>query len=271
MFRRLRDILLWGNASVSDGINHRRWFVFYVLYLAALTAVVLGALRVGDDPRHPLLAQLWLPAIYVFYLSLCNTFFPAPTTWLVLLVASPIMGLVTPEGLIERYAFSPGAARWLSALGTISLAATLGALGTTVANLTEYHVFTFLLGLGKVGKVRETRIYRTASRWFAVSPFGLMVVASFLPIPVDVIRWLAITYRYPRGRYALASFLGRLVRYGLLAATATCLALGWRSILAIQLALAGLIGARYLPRLLKRRKAAPAESGATDVKTVMIT
>lgn len=143
----------------------------------------------------------------------------------------------------------------LAALTTIIIVASVGGLGTALANLNEYHIFTFLLRFGWVHKVRHTRWHLSAGRWFAVSPFGLMTAASFLPIPVDVVRWLAISNRYRRGHYFLASFLGRFIRYGLLAATATCLNLGWRSIIIIQITFIVLIGLRYVPRLIKGFKA----------------
>ena len=71
---------------------------------------------------------------------------------------------------------------------------------------------------------------------------------------MDIIRWLAITHRYRRDCYFAAAFLGRFVRYGLLATTATCLSLSWTGIAIIQGSLVGLIGLRYLPRLTQHRK-----------------
>lgn len=177
----------------------------------------------------------WLLGLYLFYMSLCCTFFPAPTAWLILLMASPIVGMFESE------------------IMTILAVAAIGATGTAIANLNEYHIFTFLLRYGKVHKVRQTRLFSTAKRWFSVSPFSLVALFSFLPVPVDAVRWLAISCRYSRLRYAGANFLGRLFRYGLLAAAATCLAIGWGGILGIQIALVVVVIIRYLPRLIYKK------------------
>ncbi|MCK4628313.1 MAG: hypothetical protein KAT56_04880, partial [Sedimentisphaerales bacterium] len=140
------------------------------------------------------------------------------------------------------------------AVVTILIVAAVGALGTALANLNEYHVFTFLLRFGRAHRLRHTRLYKSAARWFEVSPFVLMTVVSFLPIPVDLIRWLAITHRYRRDHFFIASFVGRFLRYAILAATATCLRISWYGIVFIQLTLLTIILLRYLPRLTQRLK-----------------
>lgn len=178
----------------------------------------------------------WLLALYLFYMSLCCTFFPAPTAWIILLMASPIVSM-----------FDTG-------ITTTLAVAAIGAAGTAIANLNEYHIFTFLLRYGKVHRVRQTRLFGTAKRWFSASPFALMALFSFLPVPVDLVRWLAISCRYSRLRYAGANFLGRFFRYGLLAGAATFLAIGWGGILGIQITLAALVIIRYLPRLVHKKE-----------------
>ncbi|HJZ13086.1 MAG TPA: hypothetical protein VJ521_13100, partial [Acidobacteriota bacterium] len=42
-------------------------------------------------------------------------------------------------------------------------------------------------------------------------------VATFLPIPIDVVRLLAISRAYPFVKYVLATFTGRFPRYLILA------------------------------------------------------
>jgi hypothetical protein len=265
MVKSIRDILLHTGHNFEDGINLRHWFGFYVIYLIILAVVALVSLRWFEPEYHHLVQHIWLLALYLFYMSLCCTFFPAPTAWLVLLMASPVVALMPPEVLEQYFNLSATQASWLAALVTIVIVATAGALGTALANLNEYHIFTFLLRFGWVHKVRQTRFFKSASRWFAVSPFGLMTVISFIPIPVDVVRWLAISNRYRRDHYFLAYLLGRFVRYGVLSATATCLKLDWRGIIAIQLGLIALIGLRFLLRLLARKKT---DSEVENVLTV---
>jgi membrane protein YqaA with SNARE-associated domain len=249
MVKRLGDILLHAGHNFEDRINLRRWFVFYVIYVAALAAVALISLRYYEPQNHHVVQHIWLWAWYMFYMSLCCTFFPAPTAWLVMLMASPVVALVAPQLPPEQFMVSEGQVSGRAALVTIVTVAGAGALGTALANLNEYHIFTFLLRFGWVHKVRRSRWYRSVSRWFALRPFSLMTVISFLPIPVDVVRWLAISNRYRRDHYFLANFVGRFFRYGILAATATCLKLDGRGIIIIQLSLIGLLGLWYVPRL----------------------
>jgi membrane protein YqaA with SNARE-associated domain len=254
MLRRLREFLLYSGRGSDDGINLRRWFVFFVIYSAVLTAVALGCLHFSGSGNYPLAQTIWLLALYLFYMSLCCTFFPAPTAWLVLLMASPLIGLVKPSLISQYLPLEKNVAQWTAAFVTVVIVAMIGSAGTAIANLNEYHIFTFLLRLGRVYKIRQSRLYQKADHWFSISPFAIMTIASLVPIPVDVVRWLAITHRYRRDHYALASFIGRFVRYGLLAAAATCLRLDWLGIVIIQGSLIVLVLIRYLPRLLAYRK-----------------
>ncbi len=244
MIKRSLKILLHTGDKNDDGYNLRRWFVFFIVYMTVLAVVALVSLvspgaEAGQLPKH-----IWLLALYLFYMSLCCTFFPAPTAWIVLLMASPMIGLD----------YFSTANAYLNAIAIIVVVAAVGALGTAVANLNEYYVFTFILRFGRAHKLRHTRLYKSAAHWFEVSPFVLMTVVSFLPVPVDVIRWLAITHRYRRDYFFAASFVGRFLRYALLAATATCLQISWYGIAFIQLTLLTIILLRYLPRLTRLLK-----------------
>lgn len=232
MFKWLADILLHRGHCNDDGLSLRRWFGFFLSFLGVLAGVVLVSLywseQHGEGEKWQ---RWWLLGLYLFYMSLCCSFFPAPTAWIVLLMASPMVGLL--EGKV----------------GTVVVVAGVGALGTTMANLNEYHIFTFLLRFGRAGKIRQTRVYRAATRYFEMSPLGLMTLVSFLPIPVDVVRWLAITHHYRRDHFAAASFVGRFGRYAILAGAATSLQIGAKEIIIIQAVLIVLVLGRFVPRL----------------------
>ena len=133
--------------------------------------------------------------------------------------------------------------------------AVLGGLATTLANLNEYHVFTFLLRYKNIGKVRQNRLHEWAGRWFAKGPFLLLATFCFIPVPVDVVRWLAISHRYPRGRFFWANMLGRGSRYGLMALFSNALGLGLWSIFLIQAVLVLIAAKRMLTKLWARKKA----------------
>ena len=259
MLKRAIAILLHAPEPNGDGINLRRWFLGYVIFLSGLTITAVISLYMYDRTGSAALMRSWLLALYLFYMSLCCTFFPAPTTWIILLMASPIVGMFETEDLTRYFTMSETTAVWSAGAVTTIVVAVIGAIGTAAANLNEYHIFTFLLRYGRVQKVRQTRFFETARRWFSVSPFALVGLFSFLPIPVDVVRWLAISCRYSRIRYAAANFLGRFARYLLLAGAAAFLQIGWGGILAIQISLVFLVIIRYLPRLLKKKSESNAD------------
>ena len=204
-------------------INFRAWFYPFV--------VALGLL-IGATTQHAVdLGRAGVAAGLLAYMSLACTFCPLPTTPVVLLAAAP------------------------SAAGGLGLnpllVAALCTLGTCVANLHDYYIITFLYCYRPVRRVRRTRLYEQAALWFERAPFATLAAASFVPIPVDVVRLLAISQGYPRGRFALASCLGRFPRYLALAWLAERFNLGWQWILAI-LAVTVLIGLwRGLPRIIR--------------------
>jgi membrane protein YqaA with SNARE-associated domain len=223
----------------------RAWFVFFVLWMAAWAGLALWALNRSALGDEGLALRVWLFALLCFYLSLCNTFIPLPTAWAVLLAAAPDYALVETG--------------WLRVLLTAGL---LG-LVTAVANLNEYHLLAYLLRFGLGRRVRRSSLYAWAVRWFDRSPLLILTVIAFVPIPVDVVRWLAIVRHYSRTRYAFAYFVGRGVRYLLLAVCSLVFVLGAREIALIQ---AVLILMAILTRVAwyvvrRRRPTAPPATG----------
>jgi membrane protein YqaA with SNARE-associated domain len=221
----------------DNAIGLRAWFAAFLAWLITLTLVAVAAL---DEAEHgsPVGMAVWLLAVYAFYLSLCCTFFPAPTTWIVLLLAS---NAVAAQVGVEAFPIT-----------RLIVAATLGALSTGLANLNEYHLWTWLLRFRAVGRVRETRLYNVADRWFATNPFLVLGMVSLIPIPVDVIRWLAVASRYPRWRFFWAYFIGRWVRYAGWCVMSMGLALKFEHIAAIQMLLVVAAGVRVVPGLVRQ-------------------
>jgi membrane protein YqaA with SNARE-associated domain len=231
----------------TDPYRLRRWFAFFIVWLAALTIIAVTAF--GRYERgHPHAQGVWLVGIAMFYLSLCCLFFPAPTAWIVMLLASNQVQLL--ESVPARVL-------------TVSC---LCGLATAMANLNEYHVVTFILRYGWVARVRRTRVYRVTARWFSAAPFLVIVTVGFLPIPVDVVRWLAITYRYSRWRFFVAYFLGRSPRYAIFAISVVWLDLIWWQILVVQAALVLAAVGKVVHTLLQRRAAQAAEGALSMCK-----
>jgi membrane protein YqaA with SNARE-associated domain len=222
----------------------RLWFAAYLAWMSGLLTVALltfGRYEAGD----PTALALWLLALTGFYVSLCNSLVPLPTAWIILLAASGDVMLFE------------------SALLRIAAVAAVGASATMMSNLNEYHIFGYFLRARLGDRIRRTHVYRWAIRWFDVSPFQTLTLIAFIPIPVDFVRWLAILRRYSRPRFAAAYWLGRLLRYGLLAGVSVVLALGVREIILIQVGIVVVLGARLL-RVALRGAARSGESNASD-------
>ncbi len=216
-----------------------RWFLIFAAYLAALAVpAALLVQRLGIPwkqfyvlfdpektgafilPWHQCLKLL----LFAFYLSICCTFLPLPTNAIIAGISTQQMAL-TGE-------------LWSTAL----LVASVGAAASTMANLTDYHLFLLLLRHRRIGKVRDSAFGRKTIAWFNKSPFTLVTVANIVPIPVDVVRMIAATGAYPRLPFAAANYIGRFVRYFVLAAVFYVSGANAITASVIMLALAGTIG-----------------------------
>ncbi len=239
-------------ADSPDNIRVARWFGLFAIYMAALcipAAIMLADLgrpwqELFNDPG--MFTENWQQVlkvlIFTAYLSLCCTFLPMPTGPLVAAVAT------------HDVALAPSLA------GTVLLVATAGGIGSMMANLNDYHLFTLALRSRRIATVRQTRACRYGTKWFDKAPFVILMVFNIIPIPVDVVRMLAATRRYPRPAFAAASFLGRFVRYGLLAgvAFATDISKFWAAMIMLGIG-AALAGGRGFATLLGKRRNRPAQ------------
>ncbi len=97
------------------------------------------------------------------------------------------------------------------------LVTALGSIGATIAGLMEYNFFSILLRFTRVAQIRENGQYKKYAGYFDHFPFISILVASFLPLPFDFIRILAITQKYSKWRFAAATFLGRIPRIFIIA------------------------------------------------------
>jgi membrane protein YqaA with SNARE-associated domain len=127
---------------------------------------------------------------YFVYMCLACQFFPIPTL---------------PPIAFTAKVFHP-----------VIVAAT-GAVGTCIANLNDYLILGWLFRHHKVKKIRDISTYRRLLSFFDRYAFLTLAAASFLPIPVDVVRLLAISRAYSFPRYIAATFVGRFPRYLLIA------------------------------------------------------
>jgi membrane protein YqaA with SNARE-associated domain len=232
------EIIEAAEPTVPDLHRLRLWFVAYLAWLTglfALAMVMFARYEAGDAGA----AAYWLLALLGFYVSLCNSLLPLPTTWIILLLASEDLGLFE--------------AAWLR----VTAVALLSATATMMANLNEYHIFGYFFRAKLGARLRRTRMYQWAVRWFDVAPFQTLMLIAFVPIPVDVVRWLAILRRYPRHRFAAAYWLGRVPRYALLAGVAVVLRLDKLEIILIQVGLVVVLGLRLAWTAWRGKRAEP--------------
>ena len=192
-----------------DELSLRLWLAAYAAYLIALAApaaIMLAQMDVGwgELLAHPVAtAEAAPPAlkllIFAIYVSLCCTFLPLPT------------GAIVSAVALQQ--FAPSSNIWV----TTVIIASIGAGASTMANVHDFHLFTWMLRHHWIGRVRRSRLYVRSARWFSRRPFMILVVFNVIPIPIDLVRILAATYRYRLDRFAMANFIGRWLRYAVLA------------------------------------------------------
>ncbi len=240
-----------------DGLSVKRWLLVYALYLAALLVPTAILLRDLDGPWQALFAhpgeftavgeQALKLLVFAIYVSLACTFLPLPTGWLAAALATRDVGLTQNV--------------WI----TTALVASIGAAGSVVANLHDYHLFTWVLRHRRIAQIRRTHLYHRAVQWFSRRPFSLLVAFNVLPIPIDVVRMLAATYRYPLRRFTAANFIGRWFRYAILAfVTFELGSYGWVAVLTL-LAAAVILG---VARAVQGIRRGPVASGGAPTGPV---
>jgi membrane protein YqaA with SNARE-associated domain len=210
-------------AAIRDtrDISARRWIASFAVFLVAAGALYLLSREVDSFARFEIMLLL------LIYTSVACTFLPLPTAWIVL-----------------------WAARETDPLSV----ALIAAAGTCMANLHDYYILNYLFGIDRIGKVRKKGFYLSAVKWFERAPFLTLTIASFVPIPIDIVRILAVSTGYSRLKYTLATFAGRFPRYILLAWLGYELKLSNRAIFYVFLATV-LIGAiKGITKLAEKRR-----------------
>lgn len=164
---------------------------------------------------------------YFLYMSVACQFFPIPTLPPIAFVAKVFHPIV------------------------VTL---VGALGTCIANLNDYAILGWLFRHKRVKKVREVQAYRKLLTFFDRYAFLTLSAAAFLPIPIDVIRMLAISRAYSFWKYILATFVGRFPRYLILAYLGKELPVKYILILFVITTLPA--AAKFISDMIKKRKRA---------------
>ncbi len=224
---------------LPDDVSCRKWWVAYGAFVFAAGVPLLMLINNEgwdwpcwiEDTQATFSATSPMIKILIclLYLSVCNTFLPLPTGWIV-------AGIATREAAI-------GGDIWTTTL----VVATAGAVGSTIANLNEYHIVTWMMRHRHIAKLRHTKTYKASAKWFSRSPFLLLALFNMIPIPVDVVRMLAITNRYPRVPFAGANLIGRFFRFGIIAFITYHWNLGWLAVVALLVLPAAITIGRVIP------------------------
>lgn len=156
-------------------------------YLLAL-AVFLGALFGASFLLPPAARAL---ARFFAYMSLASNTIPLPATPVVIYVG-------------REYP-------WFAV-------ALLGAAATSLANLLDYEIFSSVFKTKLLRKIKESEHSRASIRAFERVAFLALVAVNVVLFTWDLVRLVAIAAKYPRAKYVAATFIGRTVRYAVLAA-----------------------------------------------------
>jgi membrane protein YqaA with SNARE-associated domain len=215
-------------------IKVKRIFIFLVVFYSI--AIFIRIFYVDGPSLFTLLKEVRKPdlqvpragsILYDFFLYMCAAcqFFPIPT--------------LPPIAFVSKV-FHP------------VLVAFVGALGTCTANFNDYAILGWMFRHHRVRKVRDIRAYRRLLHFFDRYAFLTLTAAAFLPIPVDVVRLLAISRAYTYWKYVLATFTGRFPRYLILAYVGKELSFKWIIILFLVSTLPAVI--KFLSGIIKKRQ-----------------
>lgn len=130
-----------------------------------------------------------------------------------------------------------------------------GAVGATISAMIEYLIIDFLMDFDRFARLKQNGKYKKYARYFDRFSFGSIFLTSVIPLPVDVIRLMAITRRYVKWKYLLATFVGRIPRIFIFAFLGSQLA--YSKLIAIILLAATLIF-ELIRRLIKIYQRVPA-------------
>jgi membrane protein YqaA with SNARE-associated domain len=166
----------------------------YLISLAAFLGVVFGVSFLLPDATRDL-------ARYFAYMSICCNTIPLPTTPLIIYMGGEY------GDVIQLFGRDWG---WV-------IVALLGALATSLANLIDYEILGTVMQTRLAQKITGSKHYQASLRAFNKYAFLALTAVNFIAFSIDVVRFIAISARYPRWKYVISTFVGRFARYALLA------------------------------------------------------
>jgi membrane protein YqaA with SNARE-associated domain len=119
--------------------------------------------------------------------------------------------------------------------------ATAATAGSIIASFADYAVVGAAMRHRALASTRDSQLFQWASRWRRRAPFAIVVLFSFLPLPISIVRVLAPAIDFPIGRYVLAQLVGRFPRFFVLAWIGHAFAIPTWVLIAMVILLLGLL------------------------------
>jgi len=95
--------------------------------------------------------------------------------------------------------------------------ATAATIGSIIASFADYAMVGAAMRSRALAGTRGSKLFQWATRWMRRYPFAIIVLFSFTPLPISVVRILAPAVDYPIKRYVAAQIVGRFPRFFILA------------------------------------------------------
>jgi membrane protein YqaA with SNARE-associated domain len=172
---------------------------------------ILGALPKPPRRIRTLIFALeiiFIIALITWWLS-SNTSHSSTSLWVLFFYCFP------SELLISPFPHEP-ALLYFAKFYSPFIVTSISVIGTVVTEAVNYSVFNYVIDIGPIKKVRETKSAEKVMRLFGKAPFVALLLAGFLPIPFYPFRILVVIARYPVLLYLLTVFLSRFPRFMLL-------------------------------------------------------
>ena len=97
------------------------------------------------------------------------------------------------------------------------IVALVGVTGTCYIEFINYYLYRYAILHPRLERARNSKLVRVTVAVFRRSPFWAVLLCALTPLPYWPVRFLAPLTGYPIGPYILATFLGRLPSYYLVA------------------------------------------------------
>ncbi len=173
-----------GNKFFTTLLQTKNSKLMFIRIIGFMAMLIVGYLYLTDGHYSKL-------AGYFIYMSLACTIIPLPTPPYVI-----GMGKI----------FDP------------EIIALVGAFGNLISAFFEYYFLTWLFSTTELQqKIEANKYFQRFVQFFNRSAFSCIIFTSFSPIPLDPFYLTAILTRYSLVKYLLALFIGKSLRYYLLA------------------------------------------------------